>query len=149
MKRHSSRVSVVLLLLWGLLGTSHIISQDSERLTFDTLYPKNACTKATEQCVTVWGSFDELVHNKEISHAYLTQTLERSLGQLILAQRFLALVPKDAKKPSHEQMHYLSRVIGTIADRFEQLPSIDVDRDTCVQECIAQIKKMVENYLSE
>ncbi len=126
-----------------------VIYSESNRFNFDTFYPKNSCTKATEQCVNVWGAWDRLLHAKSVSPVHFTRTIDRSIGQLVLAQRFLVMIPKDEKKPLPEQMHYLSRVVGTVADRFEKLPSMDQDRSACLKECIDGIRKLVEQKINQ
>ncbi len=149
-RRQSNTIFAWTFVLSVMLGTVYqVIYSESNRFHFNTLYPKNLCTKATEECVNVWGAWDQLLHTKSVSSVHFTRTIDRSIGQLVLAQRFLITMPKDEKKPSFEQMHYLSRVIGTVADRFEKLPPMDGDRSACLKECIAEIRKLVEQKIDQ
>lgn len=119
----------------------------SEPFHFDTLYPKSFCTKATEQCVHVWGAWDALLAEKNVSPVDSTCTIDRSIGQLVLAQRFLEAISKDEKKSLAEQVHYLSRVIGTLSERLPQLPHLDADRSACLKEWVEKIKTLVKQKL--
>ncbi len=150
MKRQQRKTILAwIFVLFVMLGTVYqVIYSKNNRFHFDTIYPKNSCTKATEQCVSVWGAWDQL-HTKSVSTVHFTRAIDRSIGQLVLAKRFLITIPKDEKKPSPEQVHYLSRVVGTVADRFEKLPPMDEDRSACLKECIAEIRKLVEKKINQ
>jgi hypothetical protein len=149
-RRQSNTIFAWTFVLFVMLGSIYqVIYSESNQFHFDTVYPKNLCTKATEQCVNVWGAWDRLLHAKSVSYVHFTRTIDRSIGQLVLAQRFLVAMPKNEKKPLPEQIHYLSRVIGTVADRFEKLPPMDRDRSACLKECIAEIRKLVEQKIEQ
>ena len=149
-RRQSKAILAWTFVLSVTIGTVYqVIYSESNTFHFDTVYPKNSCTKATEQCVNVWGSWDQLLNTKSVSPVHFARAIDRSIGQLVLARRFLVTMPKDERKPSLDQLHYLSRVVGTVADRFEKLPHIDEDRTACLKECIAEIRKLVEQKVDQ
>lgn len=119
----------------------------TESFNFDTLFPTNAYSRATEQCVKVWGAWDALIHAE--AQRDLTHVFDCSLGQLVLARTHLKHIPKHEKQPLAEQLHYISRVIGTIADRFTQLPEMDAIRQRCFKRTLSQLHRLIEKRMKQ
>ncbi len=132
-------------LLAMVVGGLYYVCHAQESFQFDSLYPKSWYTKATENCVQVWGALDQLAHKQQSP----ARSIDRAIGQLVFAQSCLDRVKRDQDPPSQEHVHYLSRVIGTIADRSHMLKKADADRINCLQERIEKMKKRVAGYLSK
>ncbi|EKD48487.1 MAG: hypothetical protein ACD_64C00286G0001 [uncultured bacterium] len=149
MKRQRVESSFVpLLVIAFLIGTMYQVTHSEDaHFSFDTLFPQNSYSRATEQCIKVWGAWDKLLCFKSSSPVQITRTLDSSLGQLVLAHTILGSVSQSEKQPLTEQLHYMSRVIGTVADRFLKLPHIDAERRACLQKQIDKIKKIIQEKL--
>lgn len=144
-KRRASLLSALALIV----SVAHIACNESGSFNFDRLFSGNAYSRATEQCVKVWGAWDAVLRSKSHSATQFTRTLDSSLGQLVLAHTILCTVPGGEKRPLAEQLHYMSRVIGTVADRFKQLPHMDAARRACLQKSIGDIQKIIEAKMKE
>jgi len=142
--RTQRRCAFLLFTVALIVTVSHAVSKQDGRLSFDTLFPSNAYSRATEQCVKVWGAWDKLISLKSHTSVEVARVLDCSLGQLVLAGAALRTVPVQEKQPLVEQLHYMSRVIGTIADRFIQLPHMDASRYACLKEQISQLRALIE-----
>ena len=123
----------------------YYVCHAQQSFQLDSLYPKTWYAKATENCVQVWGALDQLTHKQQSP----ARSIDRAIGQLVFAQSCLDQVKKDQEPPTQEHVHYLSRVIGTIADRSHMLKKGDVDRFNCLKERIEKMKKRVARYLSK
>ncbi len=137
---------------WG-LGLSilltcvfHALCSKDQHFTFDSLFPKNSFAKATEHCVSVWGALDQMIKSG-IPSVQFIRNLDRSIGQLVLAQRQLQKSVQETKLEP-DQCHYLARVVGTISDRYQKLPHIDFDRAECLKHQIDGVKEFVEQQLT-
>lgn len=124
-----------------------IIYGEVKQLNFDSLYPKSWYAKATENCVQVWGTLDQLSQKKITVARQSFQYIDRAIGQLVFAQSCLEHMTRGKSQPSVENIHYLSRVVGTIADRYHRLPQIDEDRLDCLKNRILKVQKKVEQLL--
>lgn len=147
--RTQRRCAFLLLTVALIVSVSHAVSGQDERFSFDTLFPSNAYSRATEQCVKVWGAWDKLIRSKSHTSVEVVRILDCSLGQLVLAGAALQTVPLQEKQPLVEQLHYMSRVIGTITDRFVQLPHMDAARHACLKEQITQLRALIEAKMKE
>ncbi len=128
-----------------LCSTGVLFSYSSDDLIqFDALFPKNELVKAIEECTKVWGSLERLQKISQVSKDSI-RLLDSSIGQLVLAQRFLNV----RKEISADHAHYLARLVGTIdhyCNRLFQI-KIDDDRIECLQEQIHKLKSMIEPNL--
>lgn len=143
------RCAALLFAIAFIVSVSHAVGGQSKRLSFDTLFPTNAYGRATEQCVKVWSAWDKVIRSKTRISVEVVRTLDCSLGQLVLAYAHLKNIPKDEKQPLAEQLHYLSRVIGTISDRSAELPKMDKMRQACLKRLIVKIKTMLEARMAQ
>ncbi len=116
-----------------------------QRLTLDSLFPKNNLTKATEHCVAVWGTLDQVIKSG-IPSVQSIRNIDRSIGQLVLAQHHLQKSAQETKLEL-DQCQYLARVVGTLSDRYQKLPHIDSDRADCLKHQIDTVKKFVQQQL--
>ena len=139
----ASGMLIFFTLFCGLFQTVHAYE---ERMQFHSLFPKNNLTKATELCKHVWGMFDTIIKNNNGSDRS-KKKFERAIGQLVLAQHFLTKVAKQKEKPQSDQLHYASRVIGTVEDRFGKVPRIDSDLKSVLKKQIIHVKKLLEKQL--
>ena len=124
----------------------HVLYSSDHYFSFDTLFPKNNFAKATEQCMQVWGAFDQIIKSGVPSLQSL-RSLDRSIGQLVLSQHYLRN-SKEEQSVDPERCSYLARVVGTLSDRYNNLQHIDDDRAACLKQQIDAIKQLVESQLT-
>ena len=139
-----SHLKAIIVIMIGLFGIGGKTMNVAEQIQFDSLYPKTWYTKATENCVQVWGSLDQLLHKPFATQSH--SSLERAIGQLVFAQSCFDRIKYDRIPPSVDHLYYLSRVIGTIADHTTQMNHGDEDRMHCLKNRIEKMKKRVESY---
>lgn len=143
------RLNKALYAIGIMLGMVEYCQADVQPFNLDQLYPKSGLTQATEQCVHIWGAFDRLL-TENVSSVSFTKTIDRSIGQLVLAHHYLqSAAPAGAKNPHIEQVHYLARVVGTIEGNLASLSNLDTAQRACLKECLEKVKKLVEKKIEK
>lgn len=123
----------------------NVLYSGEHRFSFDSLFPKNNFAKATDHCVSVWGTLDQIIKSG-IPSVQSIRSIDRSIGQLVLAKHYLK--KSVIEKPAVDECHYFARIVGTLSDRYHKLPHIDADRLNCLKKHIDSIKAKAEHFLN-
>jgi hypothetical protein len=121
--------------------------------SFDQLYPANFYTKAHTYCVQVWGMLDELAHHKKTATqapdtVWSYYLIDIVLGQLVLAHLCIKNIIAHNMPLGHDDIIYLSRIIGTIQMHIGQLPlTVPEEKRNCLSMAVDKLRKKVELLL--
>jgi hypothetical protein len=123
------------------------ITYAQQPVTIDRLYPENWYTKALDYCMKVWGTFENIL-NKKNNVSDITYLLDASIGQLVFAKYCVRNIIHHKCVIGYDDLMHLSRVIGTIEDRYVQLSTKTMEeKSKFVHQAILTLRKKVELLL--
>ncbi len=145
MKGHrTSEKSAAIFLITLFVGfVPSMMFGESDRHSFDSLFPKTWYTKATESCAQVWGAFDDLIAHPATSQTDRSIIIDAAIGRLVFAQFCLDLMVGSQEQPvSPDDIAYLSRVVELVDERYAKLANtVERDRAYCLRRVINDLQK--------
>jgi hypothetical protein len=130
-----------------ILSSFVLMGTDSYPFSVDRLYPENWYTKACDYCTQAWGIFEDLVQHKK-NGVPVNYLIDASIGQLTIAKYCLHNMMNQKLIICHDDLIHLSRIIGTLEDRYKKLSqTIKTDKTDFLYQRIAKLRKKMEFLL--